>query len=206
MCLVILFSPTNMQSNTFMKILKSIAKLLLSYFWNAFVLLRMKKVGKWVDVRKGLKVISPSKISLGNNVQIGRYSRISVYDWGGVEIEDNCQMGQFLSIIAGGDVIIRRNALIASYVAIISENHAIDPECGRSYSSQALISKNIEIQENCWIGEKVVILPGVTIGEWSVIGAGSVVNSNIPPYSIAVGNPAKVIKRYDFETHLWVKV
>ena len=186
--------------------IKSIAKLFLSYLWNALALLRMKKVGKWVDVRKGLKVIAPNRISLGNNVQIGRYSRISVYDWGGVKIEDNCQMGHFFSIIAGGDVIIRKNALIASYVAIISENHAIDPECGRPYAAQPLISKTIEICENCWIGEKVVILPGVTIGEWSIIGAGSVVNSNIPSYSIAVGNPARVIKRYNFDTHQWIKI
>lgn len=75
-----------------------------------------------------------------------------------------------------------------------------------SYGSQELIKMNVEIGEYCWIGEKVMILPGVTIGDWCIIGAGSVVNKSIPSYSIAAGNPAKVIKRYNFETHIWEKV
>ena len=58
----------------------------------------------------------------------------------------------------------------------------------------------------CWVGEKVIIMPGVTIGDRSIIGAGAIVTRDIPPYSIAVGNPAKVIKRYNFKTHSWEKV
>jgi acetyltransferase-like isoleucine patch superfamily enzyme len=52
----------------------------------------------------------------------------------------------------------------------------------------------------------VVVTAGVTIGKHSVIAAGAVVTKNIPPYSIAVGNPARVIKHYDFEQKAWVKV
>ena len=108
--------------------------------------------------------------------------------------------------MAGGEVTIKQDTLIASYVAIIGENHGMDPEIGVKYGKQPLIKLNVEIGNNCWIGEKVVILPNVKIGDWCIIGACSVVNKSIPPYSIAVGNPAKVIKRYNFETHNWERI
>ncbi len=60
-----------------------------------------------------------------------------------------------------------------------------------------LISKNVTIENDVWIGANVTILPGVTIGKCSIIGAGSVVNYDIPEYSVAVGSPAKVIKTID---------
>ena len=67
-------------------------------------------------------------------------------------------------------------------------------------------AKPVHIGDKVWVGESVCILPGVTIGECSIIGAGSVVTKSIPPYSIAVGTPAKVIKRYNFDTRSWIKV
>ena len=187
-------------------IIKDIAKLILSYMFNPFSLMRMGKVGKWVDVRRGLIVNSPKNIFIGNHVKIDRMSRLSSYEGGNITIEDDCYIGQFFTIMAGGNVTIKRDTLIASYVAVIGENHGMNPEIGVKYGKQPLIKQNVEIGENCWIGEKVVILPNVTIGDWCIIGACSVVNKSIPSYSIAVGNPAKVIKRYNFETHNWERV
>jgi acetyltransferase-like isoleucine patch superfamily enzyme len=64
----------------------------------------------------------------------------------------------------------------------------------------------IVIKRGCWIGQNVVIMPGVTIGELSIIGANSVVTGNIPPRSIAVGAPARVIKTWDAASRAWVPV
>lgn len=186
--------------------MKDLVKFLLSYMRNPISLMRMGSVGSYVDIRRGLKVNSPSNISLGNHVRIDRMSRLSSYEGGKITIEDGCYIGQFFSVMAGGDVVIRKNTLIASYVAVISENHSMNPEAGVKYGNQPLIKENIEIGENCWIGEKVAILPGVKIGKWSIIGAGSIVNKSIPAYSIAVGNPAKVIKKYDFNSKEWIRV
>ncbi len=64
----------------------------------------------------------------------------------------------------------------------------------------------VRIERDSWIGANVFILPSVTIGRHAVIGANSVVNQDIPAYSVAVGAPARVIKQYDFEAKQWVKV
>jgi lipopolysaccharide O-acetyltransferase len=69
-----------------------------------------------------------------------------------------------------------------------------------------LSTKPVRIEDNVWIGEYVTVLAGVTIGKGSIIGALSVVTSNIPPYAIAVGIPAKVIKIYNEEKKIWEKV
>ena len=67
-------------------------------------------------------------------------------------------------------------------------------------------TRPVFIEDNVWIGESVSVLPGVRIGKNSIIGANSVVTKNIPENSIAVGNPARVIKKYNFETSFWEKI
>lgn len=69
-----------------------------------------------------------------------------------------------------------------------------------------MFSKEVHIGNNVWIGEFVSILPGVTIGDGSIIGSTSVVSKDIPAFSIAVGSPAKVIKTYDKDTNKWVNI
>ena len=63
----------------------------------------------------------------------------------------------------------------------------------------------IKIEDGVWIGNSVIILPGVKIGKKSIIGAGSVVCKSIPDYCVAVGNPARIIKRYDHSSNIWRK-
>ena len=64
----------------------------------------------------------------------------------------------------------------------------------------------IKIENDVWIGANSVVLPGVQIGNHSVIGAGSIITKDIPPYSVAVGNPARIVKRYDTDLKEWVNV
>ena len=73
-------------------------------------------------------------------------------------------------------------------------------------NERPIYSEEINIGDNCWLGEGVCILPGVTIGAGSIIGALSVVNRDIPANSIAVGAPAKVIKQWDQKTLCWKSV
>lgn len=114
--------------------------------------------------------------------------------------------GSNISIITADRVEIEAGVLMASYISIMGHNHGTDPESRLSYGGQKLVPKPVLIKSGAWIGERVCILSGVTIGKKSIIGAGAVVTKDIPDYCMACGNPAKVIKRYDFESKQWEKV
>ncbi|ASM48732.1 chloramphenicol O-acetyltransferase [Pseudoalteromonas espejiana DSM 9414] len=79
-------------------------------------------------------------------------------------------------------------------VVVYTRNHAIDrvdiPMCQQGFKEIA----PVYIEDDVWIGRRVIILPGVSIGKGCVLGAGSVIAKDIPPYSIVVGNPGKVIR------------
>lgn len=100
-------------------------------------------------------------------------------------------------IHAQESIRIGNNCLIAGNCQIIdSSGHDLSIENVKNRINTKGKTKPIVIEDNVWIGANTFVLPGVTIGEGSIIGAGSIVLSNIPPYSIARGNPAVVIKTY----------
>lgn len=173
---------------------------------------KFKKFGKGSEMFRPCKLDKYIKnISIGNNTIILHGSRIQLFcqnkkcDFN-ITIGDNCYIGYNLSILAGADITIGNRVLIASNVIISSENHGMDPESKICYMDQPLICKPVSIGDGCWIGEKVCILAGISIGEKCIVGASSVVTKNIPDFCIVAGNPAKIIKKYDFEMHQWVKV
>ena len=158
-----------------------------------------------------LQLSGCSRISIGQGVTILDNCRLAVFEEGdsfSIEIGDRTYISYGFTALSGGIAYIRigKDILFASNVLVTNQNHGIDPESNIPYMSQELISKNVEIGDGCWIGEKVCILPGVNIGRQAIIGAGAVVTKSIPAYSIAVGNPAKVIKRYNFVNHCWERV
>lgn len=150
-------------------------------------------------------------ISIGNNTIILKNSRIQVYnnltrENANITIGDNCYICTNFTCLVGANIKIGNNVLIASYVLVSSENHGMNPESDIPYMNQPLVCEPVSISDGCWIGEKVCILPGTSIGKKCIIGAGSVVTRSIPDYSIAVGNPARVIKTFNFSTHSWKRV
>ena len=151
-------------------------------------------------------------IHIGQNVSISAYSKLSCFNKYDdkeynpiIEIKKNVFANSFLTILSADKLIIGENTYLGSYVSIINENHGIIPgkEC---FGLQPLTSEPVVIGNNCWIGNHVTILPGVTIGDWAIIGAGSVVTNSIPSFCIAVGVPAKVIKKWDEKSQIWKRV
>ncbi len=129
-----------------------------------------------------------------------------------LRIGADVQMNDYVHVAAAKSVMIGDRVLIASKVFISDHDHG----CYRGDLSQdtpltppskrALYCLPVVIEDDVWIGEFVAVLPGVTIGKGSIIGAHSTVTKNIPAYSIAVGSPAKVVKQYNFETKMWDRV
>lgn len=94
-----------------------------------------------------------------------------------------------------GKITIEDDVMLGSGVHIYVSNHRYDESNVSVIDQGHYLAEPVTLKKGCWIGAKSIILPGVTIGENTVIGAGSVVTKSIPSYSLAVGNPAKVIRR-----------
>ncbi len=120
----------------------------------------------------------------------------------------NIEINDYVHIAAGEKIIIGDHVLIAGKVFISDINHGNYK--GQNSDSplsvpnkRGLSTRPVIIENNVWIGESVSILPGVTIGQGSIIGANSVVSRSIPPAVIAVGSPAKPVKKYNFQSNIW---
>lgn len=151
--------------------------------------------------------------SIGHHTIIKSGSRMQCGDtFAGIKLNprlsigNHCAIGYYFTAFVYDQIVIGDNVLIADNVLITSENHGMLPESDLSYASQPLEVAPVTIGAGVWLSKNVSILPGVTIGEKSIIGANGVVTNDIPPYSIAVGCPARVIKQWNFEKHCWEKL
>jgi len=155
-------------------------------------------------------------VDFGNNLSIGRGCRFDVFNNERGEksllFGNNIQLNDYVHIVAMDQVSIGDNVLMASHIFISDNSHGSykgddnDSEPMVSPIRRDYLTNPIFIGANTWIGEGVMIMPGTTIGKGCVIGAHSIVRGEIPDYTIAAGNPAKVIKRFNSETKHWEKV
>ena len=137
------------------------------------------------QIRKCLSEITGSEIDETTTVFIPFYTNFGRF----IQIGKNVFINHACSFLDMGGITIENNVLIGPKVNLITENHLLDP-----VNRRALVSKPIVIKRNAWIGAAVTILPGVTVGENSVVAAGAVVTADVPANSIAGGVPAKFIK------------
>ena len=126
-------------------------------------------------------------------------------------IGENVQLNDNVHITACESVTIGNNVLMASKVYISDVSHGSysgvrDSSPDIPPADRLLVTKPVIIHDNVWLGDGVCVLPGVTIGYGSIIGANAVVNKSIPSLSIAAGIPARVIKKYNEANKLWERV
>ncbi|RYZ28829.1 MAG: acyltransferase [Chitinophagaceae bacterium] len=132
------------------------------------------------------------QLLLAENVHLSTNLVIHLYG-GALEIGKNTYIGPYCSFFGHGGIRIGNNTLIAMHTCVVSANHTIPPR-KEFIKDQPDVLLEVNIGNDVWIGMNCSILGGVTIGDGAVISAGSVVTKDIPPYAIAVGNPARVIK------------
>lgn len=162
----------------------------------------MHKGTKSVIYRSVRKDIVPfNRFFLGNYSVVEDFSTIA-NAVGDIVIGDHTRVGLGNTII--GPVEIGNNVNLAQNITVTGLNHNYH-DVTIPISEQGVSTSKVCIADNVWIGANSVVLPGVSIGSHSVVGAGSVVTRDVPPYSIALGNPAKIIKMYDFDKKEWVR-
>lgn len=166
-------------------------------------------------IRLPFDIRNKKNIKIGKNFTAGFGCRIEAFPLSEdnetcISIGKDVQINDYVHIGAVGSITIGDNVLMASKIYISDHNHGSYDELISDHPmsiplDRKAICRPVVIGDNVWLGESVCVLPGVTIGEGCVVGALSVVTKSIPPYSIAVGSPAKVVKEYDFQINKWIK-
>lgn len=201
--------------------LNRIGELYYTYGFNGLLKLLFDKLNTIIFfnssriIRRPISIRGKRNINFGNNLTTGIGCRIEAFTSEKkkkiILFGDNVQINDYVHITSMCKVSIGNNVLLASKIYI--------SDCTHGFYGKELNSSPLEIpmereynvaevclEDNVWIGEFVSVLPGVTIGKGSIIGANSVVTRDIPPNVIAVGSPAKPIKKYNFKNEKWERI
>jgi acetyltransferase-like isoleucine patch superfamily enzyme len=158
-------------------------------------------LGKQVIIEDGAEIncLASNGMHLGDRVSIGKYAIIRPSNMYGGPIGDglvmgnNSNIGPYNYIGCSGKITIGNNVMLAPRVSIYAENHVFDNP-NITIKAQGVSKMEVVIEDDCWIAANAVILAGVTIGKGSVVAAGSLVNEDVPAFSVVAGVPARVIK------------
>ncbi len=152
------------------------------------------------SVRKDL--VPFNHFALGNHSVVEDFSCLN-NAVGDLIIGNNSRIGLGNTII--GPVQIGNGVNLGQRITISGLNHNY-LDVDNTIASQGVSTLPIVIEDDVWIGANSIILAGVSIGKHSIIGAGSIVTHSVPSFSVAAGNPAKIVKQYDFEKKEWVRI
>ena len=135
----------------------------------------------------------PPDVTLGNNVRFRERATLA----GRIELADDVVLGHYAALwaVGGGENIIKvgKGSGISAFSILMTRHHEFRDRSVGFLEQGAIEGKGITVGEDCWIGIRSIIMPGVTIGNGAIVGAGAVVTKDVEPYKVVAGNPAKVI-------------
>lgn len=180
-------------------------KMLIKKILSPFIKLKygIKSKGM-IYIGENTKIKNPKNLILGKNINICSNSVLVCGNK--IKLQDNSYIGFFTEIMCLHAVEIGKNVICGPYMFITDSNHEYKDinipifEQGAPCNEK---NNKIIIEDDCWIGAHVSIIGNVKIGKHSIIAAGAVVNKNIPSFCVAGGVPAKVLKKFNFETGKW---
>jgi acetyltransferase-like isoleucine patch superfamily enzyme len=194
------------------------------------LLARWDRVGRWAAIRPASRRARPFRefgarsaicfppaalfgeryMAIGEGTVIGPYSTLSAgvspeHELGDVEvvrIGDRCLIGKGSGIVAHERVDIGDDVFTGHYVYVTDANHGYE-DVTQPPGRQFAPARPVVIRDGAWLGHGVIVLPGAVVGRHTIVGAGSVVTGELPDFAVAVGHPARVIRRY-VEGEGWV--
>ena len=178
---------------------------------------RLDFLGENCEIDPGVSLQYPDRIRIGGGSRIGRHATLRANTeqrpgiilgkgvWiqdsvvinanrGQISLGDRSWLGPFCLVYGNGGVHIGANVLVAAHTTINTVSHSAE-RCDIPINDQPVLTDPVTIEDDVWIGLNAVILQGVTIGRGAIVGAGAVVTKSLPPWSIALGVPAKVSGR-----------
>lgn len=179
------------------------------FFLKLFYKSSLGKYGKHSYINNPLRLDGKKNIIINDNVYVGYKTWLAALPLTGEKeckliLEDGVTIGHFNHIYATKRIVLEKNVLTADKVYISDNLHGYKDILTPIKNQPIIQNGEVTIGENSWLGENVCVL-GVSIGKHCIIGSNSVVTKNIPAYCVAVGIPAKIIKRYCFVTKTWRK-
>lgn len=166
----------------------------------------IKNCGKNVYICLHSKIVNGNNIEFSNNVSIMPYNMIVSHGNGKIKIGENSEIGMYSRIASQNSITIEKEVITGPNIFIADYNHEYRDIYKPIMEQGNTKEKNeVIIGEGSWIGTNVVIVGNVKIGKHVVIGANSVVLKDIADYSVATGAPAKIVKKYNFNSKKWIK-
>ena len=173
---------------------------------------RIKNHDGHLYIGKACKIVNAGNMIFGKDVSIMPYTMLVCHQGGQITFGEGSEIGMYSRIASQGKINIGKNVFSGPHIFIADYNHEYcDSEKPIKFQGKLIKSTpefergGVLIGDDTWIGTNVVIAGTIKIGKHCVIGANSVVTTDIPDYSVAVGSPCKVIKKYNKNSGLWEK-